>query len=297
MLIFFSRGKLGNQMFQYAFLRTIQKDNEVIVATDFDEFLEAFDIKARLFNISSKYRIFRAIVRRIISKLEPILSFLSNRNIISSIKVDYEYFGEYKRESDSFTKTKGIFFFVSYIHIGFFQSEKFFDKEIIDRSFIVKDYFKSTADSFIQKIPQNCYKVFVHIRRSDYEKHTAFGKNVLLPVEYYQKLIQSFFKNKKNVFFIFMGDDTKYVKYNFGKIANSVISENNHPATDLQIASLCQGGILSPSSFSWWGAYLMKERDVVFAPKYWLGFNSKIEYQKGSVPSFAIPVDVPEVDL
>ena len=128
----------------------------------------------------------------------------------------------------------------------------------------------------------------------DYEKHNLLGKNLLLPIEYYHKLILSFLKNRKNVFLIFMGDDTEYIKHNFGGITESIISEDNQPAIDLHIASLCQGAILSPSSFGWWATYLMKEKDIVFAPKYWLGFNSKIEYQKGSIPSFAIPVDVLE---
>ena len=56
----------------------------------------------------------------------------------------------------------------------------------------------------------------------------------------------------------------------------------------------CNGAILSPSSFCWWGSYLMKDKDVVFSPKYWLGFNSKKEFgtSNSNNPSFSIEVDV-----
>jgi len=56
--------------------------------------------------------------------------------------------------------------------------------------------------------------------------------------------------------------------------------------------TLCNGAILSPSSFGWWGSYLMKNRDVVFAPKYWLGWKSKIDCPKNIVTNFMKVVDV-----
>ncbi len=56
--------------------------------------------------------------------------------------------------------------------------------------------------------------------------------------------------------------------------------------------TLCNGAILSPSSFAWWGSYLMKNRDVVFVPKYWLGFKSKVEFPMGIIPDFATEIEL-----
>jgi hypothetical protein len=43
MIIFFADGRLGNQIFQYAFLNTIAKENELIVSTDMKQLSNTFD--------------------------------------------------------------------------------------------------------------------------------------------------------------------------------------------------------------------------------------------------------------
>jgi hypothetical protein len=37
------------------------------------------------------------------------------------------------------------------------------------------------------------------------------------------------------------------------------------------LMTLCEYGVCSNSSFSWWGAYLMKNKKIVIMPKYWYG--------------------------
>jgi hypothetical protein len=58
--------------------------------------------------------------------------------------------------------------------------------------------------------------------------------------------------------------------------------------------TLCNGAILSNSSLSWWGAYLMKDKDKVFMPKYWLGFKNKRWHPDGIKLDFAEIVEVKE---
>ncbi|MDR0571688.1 MAG: hypothetical protein LBG48_02425 [Rickettsiales bacterium] len=54
--------------------------------------------------------------------------------------------------------------------------------------------------------------------------------------------------------------------------------------------TLCINAILSPSSFGWWGSYFMKSRNIVFAPKHWLGFASDVDYHKSPLASYMIPI-------
>jgi hypothetical protein len=42
--LFLAEGRIGNQIFQYVFLKTIQDNNEKIVVSGFDELKEVFEI-------------------------------------------------------------------------------------------------------------------------------------------------------------------------------------------------------------------------------------------------------------
>ena len=46
------------------------------------------------------------------------------------------------------------------------------------------------------------------------------------------------------------------------------------PQVDLCLMSLCSGGIIVNSSFSWWGAWLQNNRGKVIAPEPWFGPNA-----------------------
>ena len=83
-----------------------------------------------------------------------------------------------------------------------------------------------------------------------------------------------------------------YIEKEFDFVENKSISNHAHFGTDLAIMTKCNSAILSPSSFGWWGAYLMREREIIFTPRYWLGFNSDIEYHASANLSFAKEVTI-----
>jgi len=56
--------------------------------------------------------------------------------------------------------------------------------------------------------------------------------------------------------------------------------------------TLCEYGIMSNSSFSYWGGYLMKNRKEVLFPKYWLGFKEKRYSPIGIKPTWAKEVEI-----
>ena len=68
------------------------------------------------------------------------------------------------------------------------------------------------------------------------------------------------------------------------KETSSIFISNNESEIDLSIMSLCSDGILSPSSFAWWGALYAKnynQNDNYFiAPKYWAGHRMKKWFPK-----------------
>jgi len=288
MKLFLADGRLGNQIFQYVFLKTIQKDSEKIIVSGFEDLKEVFEIND-IVNLNKKNIWIRVFLFRI---AKPIFTFLSARKIVSLILINREMVLEkYTRESDSYTQIKGFFNFFTFVKLGFFQSEKFFNKNIV-KDLKIKETYINQASYFLEIVPENSYKVFIHIRRGDYENYTVYGKSALLPLSYYKEQIEWFLKNSTNSFFIFLSDDLEFIKKEFKYIKNKIISTDNHFGTDLAIMTLCNSAILSPSSFGWWGSYLMRERDIVLSPKYWLGFNSKIEYHKNGSPSYSKEIKI-----
>ena len=86
MKIFFADGRLGNQIFQYVFLKTIQENNEKIMVSGFEDLKKIFEIDD-IVNLNKKNKWIRGVIYRI---LRPALNFLADREIISSISINYE---------------------------------------------------------------------------------------------------------------------------------------------------------------------------------------------------------------
>lgn len=287
MLIFIASGRLGNQIFQYMFLKNIQQRKEHIVAGGFDQLKEIFNVDA-ITIIPCQTLWMRKFVYILLNNL---LTFLSNKKIISSIKVNHEPVLKYKRETCSYTYQKGLFSFIKFVHLGFFQSEAFFKQEDT-KHLIIKAQYLTEAKDLLNKIPKDAYKVFVHIRRGDYQRLKIYGQPTLLPIEFFYQQIEWFLKYKKGCFFILLTDDIDYVKEKFMYLENKVIFDHNHYGVDFALMTLSDGAILSPSSFSWWGAYFMHQKTDIIAPKHWLGFQSGIDFPKQPLASFMKSVEV-----
>jgi len=282
-IFYWAEGGLGNQIFQYAFLKTIQKNDEKIIVTGLEELTDVFEIKD-IINLKRRNVWVSEGIRRII---KPVLLFLSQKKIISSLKIDREVLGNgFTREIDTYTIVSGFFKRIKYVHQGFFQSEIHFDKEIV-KSLKFKEHLLKDAELFLQSVPCEMHKVFVHIRRCDYKDFFICGKSTLLPLQYFKKQIKWFQENLDYAFFVFLSDEPDFVHREFREVTNKIVSQNKDMGGDLAVMTLCKSAILSPSSYGWWGSYLMTDRDTVVCPKYWLGFSSEVEYHYKAVPSYA----------
>jgi len=287
LLVFFAKGQLGNQLFQYVFLKTIQKKDESILVSGFDDLNLVFQISD--ISYLNKKNLAARIVGRIFKRF---LYLLSSVRIIDSIQVIHDKYSDtFDRETTKYIRIKGLISSLTYVKIGYFQSESFFEKKIAQQLKIKREYL-NLANDFLSQCPEGSHLVFVHIRRGDYENFLVFGKSAVLPLSYYKDQIKYFVKNQSNCFFVFLSNDPKFVKKEFSFIDNKIISSGAHFGTDLAIMTKCQSAILSPSSFGWWGSYLIKNRETVFAPKYWVGFNSGFEINTNPLPEYVTEVTI-----
>lgn len=164
---------------------------------------------------------------------------------------------------------------------GYFQSEKFFQNSTkkIKRMFDIKmneDFCE------IYGFDKSKKQIGIHIRRGDYLNFP--NHHPTQPIEYYNngiELIKS--KISDDVQIIVFSDDLPWCKTQFPE--NYLYPDVNEIET-LFMMTHCNHYVICNSSFSWWGAYLCKNKDhIVVAPKQWFGlayshFNTKDIYCK-----------------
>lgn len=277
MIFYISDGRLGNQLFQYAFLNSIAKDNERVFAINMRQFSQSFDVSNIHFKAVNpgKYGLF--FLKKLIKPL--VFNVLVRFKLVGYVKQNRSEMSALP----SLQKRKGLLP-ITLVESNFFQSEEFFNPHSVD--FTIKATYTNRARNFLSNVPEEFTKVFVHVRRGDYLFVSYLGKRgINLPKSYFDLAISEIKKEVQSPFFIFLSDDPEFVECCFSEIENKLVSSNDM-VTDLATMTLCEYGIVSNSSFSWWGAYLMNTKKKVIFPKYWYGWKSKIESHVGIQPKW-----------
>lgn len=283
MIIFFSEGRLGNQLYQHALLQKLSKGKERVLCFHMNEFLRSFQTRSKNFRYYSMSPFFYGIYKRVIKPYGV--------NLLIKLKI-IGYISQKREEGIAYPELqeqKGLLP-IKYVETHFYQSDQFFDADKVD--FQLKSNFINDAKSIWNSLPKNKTYICVHIRRGDYLTELFLKKHpILLPDGYYRKGIDLIVNKVKDPFFIFLSDDPNYVQEAYKDIEEKYISRNSMEV-DLALMSYCSYGIMSNSSFSLWGAYLMQKRETVIVPKYWFGWKIKKESHLGIQPHFCTAIEV-----
>jgi hypothetical protein len=157
---------------------------------------------------------------------------------------------------------------------GNWQSESYFvdySEEIRkDFSFRMENF---TCPDLLNKI-RSKNSVSIHIRRGDYTASKETLKyHGICPAAYYleaMKIMQT--KLTEPEFFVF-SDEIQAAKDLLGKQKKVYFVEENFQGNnhyDMMLMSECQHNIIANSTFSWWGAWLNKNKTrIVIAPEKW----------------------------
>ncbi|MGA2642467.1 MAG: alpha-1,2-fucosyltransferase, partial [Spirochaetia bacterium] len=156
---------------------------------------------------------------------------------------------------------------------GYFQSTQRQAPDLRKRLYL-KESLRRRAGKVFENIPAGKAPVFVHLRRSDKGWETFEGRAVQIPDHYYLAAIDRLRRRDPDLFFFFLGDDPDHADSLFRDVRPRYVSRLS-VEEDLALMSLCDGGVLSNSTFSWWGAFFSSSRIGYIAPKYWAGWNVK----------------------
>jgi len=263
MVVFFESGRLGNQIFQYATLKMLFPNEKVILFgfEDLDNVINPVDVM---------------LIKRVdmpswvpFSMVRLLFSVFARFRLIGSI------WEKRNKESYEILERSGIIFGVKLLQYSYFQHSKVIEK--LHPEFSIRDCYTQEAKAWVlRNVTDNnkCTLVFVHVRRGDYLTWPSRDYPAVLDLDWYLRAMERIRDNVNNPLFIMLTDDVYYVRDAFPKQPDLIISDNNQQV-DFALMSLCSHGILSASSFSWWGAWLSRrvqqEKNIYFAPMYWCG--------------------------
>lgn len=155
---------------------------------------------------------------------------------------------------------------------GYFQSEKYFDKDKVRRIFAFDEKTLEIVRSSYALELSRPNVTAISVRRGDYMRslhaHPFVGK------QFFRDCIVRMPEVKD---FIVCSDDIDWCRRFFSKEfpnRHFTYSRRVTPMDDLIIPALCKNNIISNSSYSWWGAWLNPNpKKRVLAPSLWFGYH------------------------
>ena len=294
------RGRLGNQLFQYAAAKTLQekyykKEELCIDFSDLkklgnieDGFCDSLvEFKVDNYTTVNKVNInfFQRLLVFFMKIPNPLLRIFGLENKADIITYKFEkfmqpflnYFGVYYM-IHGFTDLKPSKFKNKVIY-GNFECSKYFDdiSESIKKMFIPKKE-KIKENESLYDIIKNNESVCITIRRGDFITNEKFKKiHFLCNDEYFYKGLEVIKNKVKNPVFIIFSDDIEWVKANMDFGDKVYYETGNDPVWEkLRLMSSCKHFVISNSTFSWWAQYLSKNQSkIVVSPKIWKNHTYK----------------------
>lgn len=271
-------GGLGNQMFQYAFARSLETKSGHTVALDLSYYENQPDAdtvrKERISMFPHKFE--KATQEQII--------YVQNRNrqiwnrFLGKIKLYRSNLIQEKEEIDQSREFQRDRIYLA----GYWQSEKYF-KDISETIKLEFDFSGWQMDKesveVLRRIMECGVSVAVHVRAGDYlkkENFDCFGN--ICTERYYRKACEYMLQRYPTCRFFVFTNDADWVGRNMNlPFDNMEVVENREDKeewTDLFLMSRCSHNVIANSSYSWWAAWLNPHQDkLVIVPERWTNFN------------------------
>jgi len=241
-------GGLGNQLFQYAFGKTLAIKHNTVLKFNIKNFVNEDTVTNTLY-------------------LKHFNIDLNTTMSTEGLKIVNEPHFHFSQELMDTQDN-------SYV-TGYFQSEKYFEsiKDTLKKEFVLRPPFNSAYEA--DDIYYN-NSVGIHVRRGDYIKsrHVSSTHGNCCPMEYYTTAMEIMKSKLSNPTFFIFSDDIPWCKENIKGEGIRYIT-GNKCWEDLYLMTLCRNFIIANSTFSWWGSYLSNHLDkIIISPNKW--FNNDL---------------------
>lgn len=279
-------GRLGNNLFQYAFGRMLAEKHGVPLVLDASWF------GFRSWPYVKPLRDLPGIKKGVARVARP---FSIGSRVLQKItgKHHWEYLGAplvRENESDQTFDPRLKESPKDCIVFGYFQTPLYFGEieplirgELDTSGLGLEKGHERLAESL--KRPES---VAVHVRRTDY----VGNKNLVsLSTGYYQRAMDSMREKIPGANFYVFSDDPAWCIENLkgSDLEVATHSDPYSPLTDLHLMSLAGNHILANSSYSWWAAWLGKKpAQNVIMPHLWFHSGITAPVEEKQVPGWAV---------
>lgn len=291
------KGRIGNQLFMYAFARQLQKEynEDVKIVLDDSEVLKADWINSlEAYNLDNvEYVHENKFLSALKYKWKKYL-----RIFFSLFWLKEDYMGKYRVEKkwQKFLNYNGIIFcengYLPYklnkkrsVFIeGYFQSEKYFAKI---RQDLLKDFSPKQFPN-IQNYPNiekicNRNTVCISVK---VEHNVGNGPYDVCDMSYWKAGIKYICEHVENPLFFVGSDNVEFVLEHLIDTSkfDYVCQSAEFPVHEsLAVMSMCKHFIIGNTTFGWWAQYLSEYPDkIVVAPSRWMNIEMPIDiYQEG----------------
>lgn len=272
MIAMVESGRLGNQIFQYAALRSVAKRRETLLLLGFDQLRSTFDgVDARFVTISTSP--LRHLATLDYGRLGRVAAVLPGVGMIDEDEVAHA-----RRETRAAWAVARPSWFQS---AGVLQSRAL-------ASLSVKRPFVDRARAFLSDVGMHpSSTAFVHVRAGDYRTWPSPEHPAILSAEWYRSRIDEMRASRPELAVVAIGDEAAYTDEVISNVPDAVAYRADE-ASEFALMTICGAGILSASSFAYWGAYFAKRADpaaLMLGPQYWAGHAQRRWYP----PNIAAP--------
>ena len=288
MIILTLGGGLGNQMFQYAFARKLQKEtgDETLKFTGY-HLRGTGNSEKMLFNLNIRDGITFCTEeeqREVERVQEKALKGLHYYKVLSrylwrgaapwklyqlSKKGIYSTYSAYNVQKYEISHAP-----VKYVE-GAYQTHLYWEDMIPELREELK--VKTAASEENKKLiaeMAGCESICVHIRRGDYLAPEFAHLNVCDEKYYMEAMTKMKAQKPDAVFYIFTNNhkEVEWIRehYNFDGFTVRYVDLDNPDYEELRLMYSCKDFIISNSTYSWWGQFLSDNPDkIVMAPGVW----------------------------
>ncbi len=260
------QGRLGNQIFQYLALRSVARPHETVRLLGFDQLRAGFDgLDARFTAIDNSplrhlHSIDYARVRRL------------GRHIPG-----FDLIQE-TAEGEAVAPAARLRVCVP----AWFQSPSVLNSAALARMSVKSELL----DAARAAMGDHADCAFIHVRAGDYRTWPSVDAPAILSPQWYRTQLEEL-RRDGPLHAIVVGDEPGYVDEVAEALTDATVVRTD-ALVEFALLTQCRAGVLSASTFAYWGAYFAHRRagGRFIAPQFWAGHASQAWYPPGIASPF-----------